>query len=178
MTVAIIGVGGLGSFALQVAKLLGAAPVVAVDTAAPARERATVLGADIVIDPAAVESVGREIKLATEGGVDVAAEFVGEAATVDMAVKSLRRGGVAVATGIGPQPLLTLPPTLWATSEYELRGSFGSLPGDTERILGWLAAGSVVPPALRPVPIDDAAAAIGAALAGPRSGDRLVVVPN
>jgi propanol-preferring alcohol dehydrogenase len=178
MSVAIIGVGGLGSFALQIAKMLGAVPLIAVDTDLAALERASALGADVVINAAESPSVGREIKLATEGGVDVAAEFVGAAATVDAAVKSIRKGGVAVATGIGNQPLTTLPPTVWAMSEYELRGSFGSLAGDSEQVLEWLAAGTIVPPPLAPVAIDEAPARIIEEAAGPRSRLRLVVVPG
>lgn len=177
-SVAIIGVGGLGTFALQIARLLGAAPVIAVDVRPGALEAAHRLGADVVIDAGAEESVGRRVKLATEGGVDVAAEFVGSPATVDAAVKSLRRGGIAVATGIGNRPLTTLPPTLWAMSEYELRGSFGSLPGDTERVLGWLEAGELQPPQLRSIPLAEAAVAIAAAAEGEADGGRLVVLPQ
>ena len=177
MSVAVIGIGGLGTFAIQIAKLLGAAPVIAIDRSDDALEAASGLGADVTINTAAVESVGREVKLVTEGGVDVAAEFVGSPQTVDMAVKSIRRGGVAVATGIGDRPLVTLPPTLWAMAEYELRGSFGSLPGDTEQVLSWLADGTLQPPPLRPVPIEEAVAAISAA-AEHGSHERLVVVPG
>jgi D-arabinose 1-dehydrogenase-like Zn-dependent alcohol dehydrogenase len=176
--VAIIGIGGLGSFATQIAKLLGAAPIVAIDVDTEALELATALGADEVIDATAVESVGREVKLLTEGGVGVAAEFVGAAATVDAAVKSLRRGGIAIAAGIGNQPLVTIPPTLWAMSEYELRGSFGSLPGDTELVLEWLAAGDLQPPPLRRVRLDEAADTITAAAAGNGGRARLVVEPQ
>jgi D-arabinose 1-dehydrogenase-like Zn-dependent alcohol dehydrogenase len=175
--VAIIGVGGLGSFAVQIAKLLGAAPIIAIDISSAALELATALGADEVIDAATVESVGREVKLLTEGGVDVAAEFVGAAATVDAAVKSLRRGAIAVAAGIGDQPLVTIPPTLWAMSEYELRGAFGSLPGDTELVLEWLAAGDLLPPPLRRVRLEQAADTIAAA-AGSGRRERLIIEPQ
>lgn len=176
--VAIIGIGGLGSFATQIAKLLGAAPIIAIDISAAALELATALGADEVIDATAVESVGREVKMITEGGVDVAAEFVGAAITVDAAVKSLRRGGIAVAVGIGDQPLVTIPPTLWAMSEYELRGSFGSLPGDTEVVLEWLVAGDLQPPPLRRIPLEQAPTAIVGAAAGKTEPVRLVVEPG
>lgn len=177
MAVAIIGIGGLGSFALQIAKRLGAAPVVAVDRSPHALDLARTLGADVVVDASNTESVGREVKLVTEGGVDVAAEFVGAASTVDTAVKSLRRGGVAVATGIGLAPLTTIPPTLWAMSEYELRGSFGSLPGDTEQVLEWLQDGSIVPPPLEPVAMDAAPESIRTALGDESRQARLVVIP-
>lgn len=175
--VAVYGVGGLGGYGAQIAKLLGAAPVIAIDRSQPALEAAATLGADLIIDASEEGSVGRQVKLATEGGVDVAAEFVGAPETVDVAVKCLRRGGVAVATGIGDRPLHTLPPTLWAMSEYELRGSFGSLPGDTEQVLSWLADGTLSPPPLLPISMDEAPGVIVAASSNPRR-ERLVVVPS
>ena len=177
MSIAIIGVGGLGTFAVQIAKRLGAAPVIAVDTSPAALGAAKALGADVVVNAAEVDSVGRQIKVESEGGVDVAAEFVGAASTVDDAVKSLRRGGVAVAVGIGSSPLVTIPPTLWAMSEYELRGSFGSLPGDTELVLEWLAGGQLAPPALKRISLSDAPGAILEAAAGRPSLERLVIEP-
>lgn len=178
MGVAILGIGGLGSFAVQIAKLAGAAPIIAVDTNPQALELATALGADEVVDASTSESVGRQVKLLSEGGVDVAADFVGAATTVDAAIKSLRRGGVAVATGIGNTPLATIPPTLWAMNEYELRGSFGSLRGDTERILGWLDSGDLQPPPLRPVSLAEAPDTIVAAASAKNDPSRLVVEPN
>ena len=177
MGVAVIGIGGLGSFAVQIAKLLGAAPIIAIDTNQEALDLATSLGADEVVDASASESVGRAVKLLSEGGVDVAAEFVGAATTVDAAVKSLRRGGIAVATGIGNTPLTTVPPTVLAMSEYELRGSFGSLPGDNERILDWLDAGELQPPPLRRIPIAEAPGIIADAASARTDVARLVVEP-
>ena len=177
-TVLVIGVGGLGTYAVQIARNLGAT-VIAADTDPTALARATALGVDdvVLVEPGA--SVGRAVKLLTDGGVDAALEFVGRAATVDAAVKSLRPGGRAVAVGVGTEPLVTLPPVLWSNFEYSLRGSYGSLPGDTQHVLAALAAGSLLPPPISPIPLADAAAAIVALSRGERStaGARLVVVP-
>lgn len=175
--VAIIGIGGLGAFALQFAKHAGAAPIIAVDTDEAALSRARGLGADEVVLVAPGRSVGREVRLLTDGGADVAVEFVGASGTIDAALKSLRPGGRAVAAGVGDEPLATLPSVLWATMEYELRGAYGSLPGDTERVLGWLADGTLQPPPTLDVALDDGAAAIRAAAAGDRPAGRLMVRP-
>ncbi len=174
--VAIVGVGGLGTFGVQIAKRLGAAPVVAVDNDPAALDRARDLGADEVVDAGAEASIGRRVKLLTDGGVDVAVEFVGQAATLDAAIKSLRPGGVAVAVGVGSERLTTLPSVLWATHEYELRGSFGGLPGDADTVLGWLASGELQPPPLETVPLAAARERI-LARAAAGVGPRLVVVP-
>lgn len=176
--VTIIGIGGLGSFAVQIAKMCGAAPVIAVDVDPAALERARGLGADELVLAEEGRSVGREVRMLTDGGTDVALEFVGAAAAVDAAVKSLRPGGRAVAAGVGSDPLTSLTPAVWATMEYELRGCFGSLEGDVERVLGWLADGTLAPPPVRLVPLSEAAAAIlDAAQGRPPPGGRLMVSP-
>ena len=80
--------------------------------------------------------------------------------------------------GVGPEPLVTLPPVLWSNFEYTLRGSYGSLPGDTERVLAGLADGSLQAPPLARVTLADAAAAMLSLSRGEsRSAGRLVVVP-
>ncbi len=176
--VAVYGIGALGGFGVQVAKLLGAAPVVAVDTDEEALARAAELGADEVVLAGRHTPPGRMVKLLTDGGVDVAVEFVGKPETVDAAIKSLRPGGVAVAAGVGDERLTTLPSVLWAIHEYELRGSFGGLPGDDGTMLGWLADGTLTPPDLTRVSLDDAVGRIAARARGAEANrDRLVVVP-
>lgn len=180
MSVLIVGIGGLGGYGVQIARNLGAAPVIAADVDAAALARAADLGADetVLMEPG--RSLGRAVKLLTDGGVDVAVEFVGRAATVDAAVKSLRPAGKAVVVGVGTEPLVTLPPVLWSNHEYTLTGSYGSLPGDTGRVLAALADGSLQPPPIRPVPLDEAVPVILAMSRGehPVPGGRLVVIPG
>lgn len=176
--VAIIGIGGLGGYAVQIARHLGAGPVIAVDADPAALVRARALGADELVEAAPGASVGRAVKLLTDGGVDVALEFVGRASTVDAAVKCLRPGGVAVAVGVGTEPLATLPPVLWSNHEYTLTGSYGSLPGDAEAVLGGLADGTLVPPPIETAPLGEAAPLIRAMARGERTvAGRLVVIP-
>lgn len=176
--VLIMGAGGLGSFGVQIAKALGAAPVIAADRDPSALERARSLGADETVRVEPGVSVGRTVKLLTGGGVEAAVEFVGRAATVDACVKSLRPGGVAVAVGVGIEPVETLPPVLWATNEYGLLGSFGSHRQDVERVLEWLAAGTLQPPPLEVIPFEGAERVIMEVAAGRRNAaGRLIVTP-
>jgi propanol-preferring alcohol dehydrogenase len=177
-SVAIIGVGGLGGYALQIARNLGAGPVIAADIDADRLEEARRLGADEVVLIEAGSSLGRQMKLLTNGGVDAALEFVGRASTVDAAVKCLRPGGIAVAVGVGTEPLVTLPPVLWSNHEYTLAGSYGSLPGDAEAVLAGLEAGTLLPPPIEETPLDRAAEIIVAAARGERRiVGRLMVRP-
>lgn len=177
-SVLIVGIGGLGTFGVQIAKALGAAPVIAADHDPAALERVRSLGADETLLVEEGISLGRSVKLLTDGGVDAAIEFVGRATTVDACVKSLRPGGTAVAVGVGMEPLETLPPVLWATNEYALVGSFGSHRRDAETVLGWLADGTLQPPPLEVIPLHGAEEVIMALASGKRrSQGRLIVVP-
>lgn len=176
--VLVVGVGGLGWFGVQIAKLAGAVPIIAADRDPEALARAAGLGADetLLVEPGT--SLGRRVKLVTGGGVDIAAEFVGSAATVDACVKSLRPGGVAVAVGVGREPVTTLPPVLWATHEYSLLGSFGAHRADVEAVLESLASGELRPPPLAVVSLPEAHHLLQAAARGDyRPKGRLVVRP-
>jgi len=169
-TVLIIGAGGLGMYGIQWAQLAGAGAVIVADTNPQALEDASDLGVDelLLVEPGA--SVGRQVKLLSDGGVDAAIEFVGTAATVDAAVKSIRPGGRAVAVGVGMEPVVSLPVVLWSNHEYALMGSYGSLPGDTQRVLDALSGETVVPPRTIDVPLADGAALLDSLVAGKRTG--------
>jgi len=176
--VLIIGAGGLGSYAIQIARAAGAAPVIVADRDPTALERARTLQADetILVEPEV--SIGRAVKLLTGGGVDAALEFVGRSATLDAAVKSLRPGGIAVAVGVGQEPLTTLPPVLWARHEYALVGSFGSHRRDVEQVMQRLADGTLQSPSLEDIPLEGADRVITALATGDRvSRGRLMVIP-
>ena len=75
--VAVFGMGAIGLVALQLAKLAGAHPVIAVDPL-PLRLRvAQECGADLVLDPSSCDA-GLEIKKATaKRGADVCIEYSG-----------------------------------------------------------------------------------------------------
>lgn len=79
-SVAILGFGGLGASAVQLAQVLGASRVFAVDRVPEKRNAAESFGAI----PAAIEDL-RDI--------DVALDFAGHPATTLQALRSLRRGG-------------------------------------------------------------------------------------
>jgi threonine dehydrogenase-like Zn-dependent dehydrogenase len=177
-SVLIIGAGGLGTYGIQWAQIGGAGAVLVADTDPQALERAAALGVDDTIFVEPGMSLGRQVKLLTDGGVDAAVEFVGAASTVDAAIKSIRPGGRAVAVGVGSQPLLSVPVVLWSSHEYSLLGSYGSLPGDAERVLAALAAKTISAPDTVDVPLDDAATLLTSMAAAGHSGTgRLIIRP-
>ncbi|MGY1782023.1 zinc-dependent alcohol dehydrogenase [Geodermatophilus sp. SYSU D01036] len=140
-SVAVIGVGGLGLHAVQIARIAGASPVIAVDTRRTQLERARQSGADVVVD-ARAEPVVDAVLAATGGaGVDVAAEFVGAQATIGQAVECLRIGGRAVVAGLGADPITVLPPTVFVRRQLQLLGSYGGTLATLQRVLQLLATG-------------------------------------
>jgi 2-desacetyl-2-hydroxyethyl bacteriochlorophyllide A dehydrogenase len=98
-SVAIFGIGGLGVSAIQLAKILGAREVFAVDLQRGKLELARSLGA-VPIDA----RVGDPVKLIrdhTAGrGVDVALELIGLPLTMQQAVRSLAKQGRVAIAGI------------------------------------------------------------------------------
>lgn len=123
-SVAIFGAGGLGMHAIQIAKLLGAGKIIAVDINEVQLKRAKEAGAHITIN-AQLEDPVKRIREETNGqGVDVAGEFIGKKITYDQTINSLRWGGTGVFVGIGPGPISVRPLKL-IQKQLNLVGSIG-----------------------------------------------------
>ncbi|MEU5051095.1 zinc-binding dehydrogenase [Streptomyces sp. NPDC021096] len=133
--VGVWGVGGLGAHAVQLLRLAGAAPVIALDPLPAARERALEFGADLALDPAAPDA--RERILAATGGLglDLALDMAGVAAVRDQAVRCLGRGGRLVLVGLGPGPLTLADSIAFSYREQRVLGHYGSEPSHVEELV-------------------------------------------
>jgi 2-desacetyl-2-hydroxyethyl bacteriochlorophyllide A dehydrogenase len=101
--VLVIGLGLVGQFAVQVAKLKRL-PVIAVDTDPDRRDRATGSGADVVLDPAAGDLV-EAVKQHTQGrGADLAINASGVTATFLPAIRATATGGELSTLGSARTP--------------------------------------------------------------------------
>lgn len=140
-SVAVFGVGGLGQHAISLARMAGAARVIAVDVRPEQLQLALELGADAVVD-AREDDVARAVRAANGGsGVDLAGEFAGRASSVQAAFASIARGGRLVVVGLGSEPI-TLPPSqTFAMREVSLIGSGGFGKDVIARLLRLAAAG-------------------------------------
>lgn len=99
-TTVVIGVGGLGGFAVQFLRRLSATRVVAIDTSPARLARARELGADVVLD--AREASTEALRDLTGGfGAEVLLDFVGVDATMALALGSARMGGAVGIVGAG-----------------------------------------------------------------------------
>lgn len=174
-TVVVIGAGGLGLHAIQLARLAGAASVVAVDPSEPARETALAAGADAVVDPAAEDEPVRALRLAARGAT-LALECVGRPESVELGLAALSPGGRLVVLGVGrAQPRLP-PLARFIGTELSVLGSFGSTPAEIETVLDLIVRGrlDVSASVQRRVPLDDAASVF----TRPGGPARTVILPN
>ncbi len=95
--VAVFGMGAIGLFVVQLAKLAGAYPVIAVDPIPLRRDVALECGADTVMDPTACDA-GLEIKLATDKrGADVCVDYSGHYSALQAALRGVAYLGTVVA---------------------------------------------------------------------------------
>jgi threonine dehydrogenase-like Zn-dependent dehydrogenase len=95
--VAVFGMGAIGLLVVQLAKLAGAFPVIAVDPLASRRALAKSCGADQVIDPTAVDT-GLAIKeLTASRGADVCIEYSGSHHALQAALRGVAYLGKVVA---------------------------------------------------------------------------------
>lgn len=174
-TVVVMGAGGLGLHAVQLARLAGAACVVAVDPSESARREALDAGADVVFDPLAEADPAAALRRVARGAT-LALECVGRAETVDLALAALAPGGRLVVVGVGTaRP--SLPPLLrFVGSELCVMGSFGSTPAEIETVLELIGRGrlDVSRSVRREVPLDEAAAIFSE----PGGPARTVILPG
>ena len=170
-TAAVIGIGGLGEFALQLLAHLTGARIVAIDPRESARARAVELGAVAVAGADAAESV-RE---ASRGrGASAVIDFVGSDETLALAARmSARRGVVALlglAGGTVPFGFFSLAPEASLTTV--LAGSVGDLQ-DVVR----LAQQGAIETRVAVYPLEDVERALSDLRAGTVQG-RAVLVPS
>jgi Zn-dependent alcohol dehydrogenase len=121
--VCVIGCGGVGLQVIAAARLGGAATIVAVDRGTEKLERARRRGATHVVDAAAGDAASLVREL-TGGGVDLAFEVVGSAATIRTAWDSLRPGGSAIVVGLAPAGVEVALPAIEFLSEKSIIGSY------------------------------------------------------
>ncbi|WP_197675953.1 zinc-binding dehydrogenase [Micromonospora auratinigra] len=124
--VGVWGVGGLGAHAVQLLRLVGAAPVIAVDPLPAARDRALVLGADVALDPKDDGFRDAVLELTDARGLDVAFDFAGVTPVREQALTVLGRRGRLVLAGIANQPVTIASDSRFNYLGQAVLGHYGS----------------------------------------------------
>lgn len=120
------GIGGLGVHAVQVARMVGAAPIIAVDPLAAARDRALERGADHALDPTAVDVHAEVLRLTDGLGLDLAVDLVGSNAVLAQATTCLGRFGRVLMVGLSLEPVqMSGPGVVFGVQSQSLLGHLG-----------------------------------------------------
>jgi D-arabinose 1-dehydrogenase-like Zn-dependent alcohol dehydrogenase len=124
-SVGVWGVGGLGTHVVQLARLVGAVPVFAIDINPVVLDRALELGADHAFD-SRDDRLRDKIAEVTEGRkLDVAFDAVGLKATFEQALDCLTPGGRLVGFGMSAEAPTVGPTAMFALSRKQVLGHLG-----------------------------------------------------
>jgi D-arabinose 1-dehydrogenase-like Zn-dependent alcohol dehydrogenase len=124
-SVGVWGVGGLGTHIVQLARLVGAAPIIAVDVNAVVRDRALELGADYAFD-SRDDALHDKIAEATAGrGLDAAFDAVGLKVTFEQALNNLTVGGRLVGVGMSAEAPTIGPTAMFGLTKRQVLGHLG-----------------------------------------------------
>ena len=123
-TVAVVGLGGTGLAALMGAKAAGASKIIGIDLLQDKLDLAKQLGADEVYkadDPDILDNIHK----VTKGGVHYSFECVGSEKAMELAYKTLKRGGTVVSSGLShPDKSFSIKHVDLVANEKIIKGSF------------------------------------------------------
>lgn len=123
-TVVVVGLGGTGLAALMGAKAAGASKIIGIDLLQEKLDIAKQLGADEVFK-ADDKNILEKLRNFTNGGVNYAFECVGSEKAIELAYKSLRRGGTVVSSGLShPDNNFSIQHVDLVAGEKVIKGSF------------------------------------------------------
>ncbi|HEM3704619.1 TPA: alcohol dehydrogenase AdhP [Streptococcus suis] len=166
--IAIYGAGGLGNLAVQYAKKVFNAHVIAVDINNDKLELAKEVGADVTINGFEVEDVPGYIKEITGGGVHSTVVTAVSKVAFNQAIDSVRAGGYVVAVGL-PSEYMDLSIVKTVLDGIKVVGSLVGTRKDLEEAFHFGAMGLVVP-VVQKRPVEDAEAVFDEMAAGTIQG--------
>src|SRR3954462_6324878 len=104
-SVGLWGIGGLGVHAVQIARMIGAAPIIALDPSPAARERALSFGADHALDPGSDGVVQEVWRLTDNRGLHAALDLSGSNRVLVRAAQCTGPRGRVVIVGLSAEPI-------------------------------------------------------------------------
>ena len=140
-SVGVWGVGGVGTHIVQLARLVGAAPIIAVDINPVVRDRALELGADYAFDSRDPD-LKEKVAQATGGRkLDVAFDAVGRKVTFEQALDCLTVGGRLVGVGMSADSPTVGPTSMFGLSKKQVLGHLGYQNADIETLARLVSLG-------------------------------------
>ena len=169
--VVIIGAGGVGMMAIQIARALGMDPIV-VDIDPAKLEAAQQLGVSRTYDSSQMDTA-KAIRKAT-GGAYAALDFVGAEASVNYGLTTLRKGGMLVVVGLYGGAL-TMPIPFLPMNARIIQGSYVGSPEDMAALMTMVREGKIAPIEIHERPLADASDALADLKAGKVKGRQVLV---
>ena len=140
---AVFGIGGLGIHAVQLLKIIGSSPIIAVDPLPLARQRALLVGADVALDPHDPE-FAKKVRAITHGrGIDSAFDFAGVNAVRIQALPLLAEGGKLIIIGIASEPITIPSDMAFVYKRNQILGHYGSEVHHTQELVELVRAGKL-----------------------------------
>lgn len=174
-TLLLVGAGGVGLNAVNVAPALTGARIVVADVDPGKRQAALDAGAAHVVDNAGAGAV-EEVKELSGGGARAVIDFVGRPETVQFGFDSLCRGGAQVVVGLYggrfrfPLPFLPL-------HNRTLRGSYVGSLKELEELMALVMAGKITPLPVTTRPLEEATSVLEDLQQGGKVVGRTVLRP-
>lgn len=135
-SVAVFGVGGLGIHAVQLLRIIGCSPIIAIDPRQDARKKALEVGATHCFDPSDPE-------LKKFRGLNAAFDFAGVTPVRKQALSLLGEQGRLVIVGIANEPI-TIPNDMAFTyMRTQILGHYGSEPEHTRELVALVSEGKL-----------------------------------
>lgn len=150
----IIGLGGVGMIAVEIAKAIFDTPPFVADIDASKRQAALELGASEAFDSADRAAIKAAIKK-SGGGVSGSVDFAGAEGSVKFGHSVLRKGGKLVIAGlIGGHFEIAIP--MFPLRSIGIQGSFVGTLDEAKELLDMVRAGKINPMAIEKRPLDAA----------------------
>jgi propanol-preferring alcohol dehydrogenase len=149
-SVVVLGAGGMGLAAVQIATQAGA-QVIAIDRRDEALDKAAKEGAIAVVNSTSTENVAAAVQELTGGGAHVALDCIGGQETTLNGLLSLRRAGRFVALGLTTQDvagMVSVPIDMILALEIRLTGAFGIPRNGYDDLLTLVGRGALAPGSL------------------------------
>jgi D-arabinose 1-dehydrogenase-like Zn-dependent alcohol dehydrogenase len=177
--VGVWGVGGVGTHIVQLARLVGAVPIIAVDINAAVRERALELGADYAFDSRDKDLRDKIADVTGGQKLNVAFDAVGLKTTFEQALDCLTVGGRMVAVGMSAECPTVGPTSMFGLSQKQVLGHLGYENSDIETLAKLVACGrlDLSRSISRVVSLEDLPAGIAALEHGEGNPIRILVQP-
>ena len=135
----VVGCGMIGLFVVQALRIKGCGTIIAVDLDQSRLDMAKKFGADHTINSKDADIVEQIKKLTHGRGADMAVEVVGITPTIDLAIRSVRKGGQISLVG-NLSPKIEIPLQIVVSRQLKIIGSCASA-GEYPACLDMIASG-------------------------------------